>query len=80
VKFDIGDCTKICRGNKNLFKTEQKYWGTLHEDSVLVIVAGDIKSSQNRSLRMKPCQDGRTAEEVDCVRSVMAHGDAREEK
>jgi hypothetical protein len=26
MKIDIGDCTKISRENKNLFKMEQKYW------------------------------------------------------
>jgi endonuclease/exonuclease/phosphatase (EEP) superfamily protein YafD len=29
-----------------------------------VIVAGDINSPENRSLRTKRCQDGRTAEKV----------------
>jgi hypothetical protein len=38
--------------------------GTLYKDSVPVIVADDIKSPQNPSLRIKWYQGGWTAEEV----------------
>jgi hypothetical protein len=53
------------RENTDVLKIRQKISGTLHEDEVRFVVAGDIMSPEKkRYLRLKWCQAVRNVGEV----------------
>jgi len=58
IKFDIGNFYENLPRNKNLATIGQKYRAFYMKTKVGLIVSGDIKSQQKRSLRMKWYQSG----------------------
>jgi len=65
VKFYIADVYENLLRNPKFVSNRAKTSGTLHEDvsTLYTFFSGDIKSPLERSLRLKPYQAPRTAED-----------------
>jgi hypothetical protein len=64
LSFNIGDFHERLSRKSYFFLSRSQMSGTLHEDCLRFIVAGDIESSLERSFRVIWCQAFGVGEEV----------------